>query len=161
MTKSGKPRTLPGTMIRPILTVPDLILRQKSSPVSDPTQDETKSLIQDLKDSCIAAAGIGLAAPQIGIGKRLIVIQYPQGSPYVLINPEITWLSKGTSILEEGCLSVPGTIVPVSRPKKVKFRALDERGRTLERTASDLLAKILQHEIDHLNGILITDYQIG
>ncbi|TSC73108.1 MAG: formylmethionine deformylase [Parcubacteria group bacterium Gr01-1014_38] len=148
-------------MVRTIITVPDPLLREQSAPVEDPRAPEIQELITDLKESCLAAEGIGLAAPQLGVAKRVIVINHPQGKPYALVNPEIFWASSGTSALEEGCLSIPGIIVRVTRPKKVKIHALDERGEWREIAASDLLAKILQHEIDHLNGVLITDYAEG
>lgn len=145
-------------MVRPILTVPHPLLRERSVPAEDPRAPEIQELIADLKETCLAAEGIGLAAPQLGVPRRVVVINYPQGKPYGLINPEIVWASKGTSPLEEGCLSIPDIVVRVTRPKKVKVRALNESMEIQEITATDLLAKILQHEIDHLNGVLITDY---
>ncbi|MDP3685791.1 MAG: peptide deformylase [bacterium] len=145
-------------MVRPIKTVPTPVLRERSAPVDNPHAPEIRGLLTDLKDSCLAAEGIGLAAPQLGVPQRVVVINYPQGKPYGLINPEIVWASKGTSLLEEGCLSIPEVVVRVTRPKKIKVRALNEHGEPREITANDLLAKILQHEIDHLNGVLITDY---
>lgn len=146
-------------MVRPILTLPHPTLRKKSIPVQNSQTPDIQQLIRDLKDSCVAAQGIGLAAPQIGVLQRVIVIRYPDDTPYALVNPEITWASSSKSALEEGCLSIPDLIVSVYRPRKVKFSALDEKGDKLERTANDLLAKIIQHEIDHLNGVLISDYE--
>ncbi|TSC63639.1 MAG: formylmethionine deformylase, partial [Parcubacteria group bacterium Gr01-1014_106] len=145
-------------MVRPIVRIPDPVLRQRAMPVERPLDPEIQALIADMKDSCSAAEGIGLAAPQLGVSKRVIIINYPQGSPYGLINPELVWKSSGTTLLEEGCLSIPDIVVGVTRPKKVKVRALNEQGQSIEITADDLLAKILQHEIDHLNGVLITDH---
>lgn len=147
-------------MVRPLVTAPHVILRQKAVRVPDPTVAEIRQLIEDLKDTCQTAKGIGLAAPQIGSTARVCVIHYPtEREPYGLINPEVIAHSKGTSVLEEGCLSVNGRTVPVSRPKKVTVRAFDEAGKPIEIAAKDMLAKVLQHEIDHLNGRIITDYQ--
>ena len=128
--------------------------------MADALSAEIRQLITNLKDTVTAVAGIGLAAPQIGSAHRVCVVNYPdKKSPSALINPEVAWISKGTSVLEEACLSIPNVVVPVRRPKKVRVRALDEKGKPVELSATDLLAKILQHEIDHLNGVLITDYQ--
>lgn len=147
-------------MTSSILTVPHPVLRQRSAEVPDHRAPAVQSLIADLKDSCVAAGGVGLAAPQIGVLQRVIVVHYPIGStPYGLVNPEIIWTSAATSVLEEGCLSIPNVVVPVRRPRKVRVRALSEEGEVIERAAGDFLAKILQHEIDHLDGVLITDYQ--
>lgn len=146
-------------MVRPIVTIPKEVLRRPTTRVKNPTAPEIQSLIQDLKDTVRAAPGVGLAANQIGDTRRVCVINYPQeNGPYGLINPEIVSSAKGTSVLEEGCLSVPGTHVRVARPKKVVVRALDESGKPVDIRATDFLAKVLQHEIDHLNGKLITDY---
>lgn len=142
---------------RPIVRIPAPVLRTPTTPVRDPTAPEIRTLIEEMKASCLAANGVGLAAPQIGSSHRLCIINYPRGSPYGLINPEITWQSTGTSVLEEGCLSIPEERVPVARPQKVRVRTLDETGTPREIAADDYLAKVLQHEIDHLNGILITD----
>lgn len=145
-------------MVRPILHTPAPVLRRRSVSVDTPTSADIQVLIQDLKDTCFAAEGIGLAAPQIGVWKSVAVINLPSGKPYGLANPKIVWKSARTSVLDEGCLSIPGLVVSVPRPTKVRVRALDESGALVEISAGDLLAKVLQHEIDHLNGILITDY---
>lgn len=146
-------------MVKPILKVPAPLLRERTARVPDPAVVEIQTLIQDLKDTCIAAGGVGLAAPQIGATHRVCVINYPQGQPYGLINPEVIWRANGTSVLEEGCLSIPNVLVPVSRSKKVRVKALNETSEPVEISAGDFLAKILQHEIDHLDGLLITDHQ--
>lgn len=146
-------------MVKPILKTPAPVLRERTTAVPDPTAAEVQRLVQDLKDTCIAANGVGLAAPQIGSSRRVCVVNYPQGKPYGLINPKVIWTSKGTSPLNEGCLSIPNDTISVPRPKKVRVKALDEAGKTVEVSAGDFLAKILQHEIDHLNGILIADHQ--
>ena len=149
-------------MVQSILKVPAPILREPTTQVPDPTAAEVTTLIRDLRDTCIAASGVGLAAPQIGASHRVCVINYPQGKPLgPLINPEVIWTSEGTSVLEEGCLSIPDVIVPVPRPKKVRVKALNEAGESVEIQGGDFLAKIIQHEMDHLNGILITDYAAG
>lgn len=140
------------------MQIPSPVLRERSLPVENPLDPEIQTLIVDMKDSCTAAEGIGLAAPQLGVRKRVIIINYPQGSPYGLMNPELVWASAGTTLLEEGCLSIPDIVVGVTRPKKVKVQALNEQGQPTEIVAENLLAKILQHEIDHLNGVLITDH---
>lgn len=145
-------------MTRPIVTLPAEILHVQATAATDPSSPEIQSLIADMKDSCVAARGIGLAAPQIGVSLAVAVINMPGEEPYALLNPEIVWASKGTSALEEGCLSVPDTAVAVPRPKKVRVRAVTEAGDLVEITADDLLAKVLQHEIDHLNGVLIVDH---
>lgn len=127
--------------------------------MTEPTSESIRSLIRDLKETCRAAGGVGLAAPQIGSSLRVCVIHYPhRETPYGLINPEIIWSSRGTSTLDEGCLSIQGQTFLVSRSTKVRVQTLDESGRTVEISATDFLAKVLQHEIDHLNGILITDH---
>ncbi len=143
---------------RRIVTVPDPVLRVMCRRVQDPRATEIHELIRDLKETVIVAEGIGLAAPQVGSELRVIVIHYGT-PPFGLINPEVTFASRATSVLNEGCLSIPGVVVPVRRPRKVRVRAINERGELAEISADDLLAKILQHEIDHLNGVLITDYQ--
>ncbi len=144
--------------VRRIITVPDPLLRQTATAVTDPRSREILTLVEDMKTTAVAVDGVGLAAPQVGILSRVIVVNYG-ASPYALLNPRLVWTSKGTSVLDEGCLSVPGIVVPVRRPKKIRVVALDESGTVVETQATDLLAKILQHEIDHLNGILITDYR--
>lgn len=146
-------------MTRTIVTAPDPILRQRSEDVADPSAEAVRKLLTDLKETCVAADGIGLAAPQIGVAQRVVVIRLRGHPPYGLVNPEVIWASKGTSALDEGCLSIPNVIVRVTRPTKVRVRALDEGGKQLELRAEDLHAKVIQHEIDHLNGVLITDYQ--
>lgn len=143
---------------RDIVTVPREVLTTPSRPVEDPRAEEIQALVADMKETVKAADGVGLAAPQIGVPLRVIVIAERGTAPYGLVNPEIVWASPDTSLLEEGCLSIPGSRMPVRRPAKVRIRALDERGSPVELTGADLLAKIFQHEIDHINGVLITDH---
>lgn len=145
-------------MVRPIVLIPDPILKQPAHPVADAAAADVRALIADLHDTVREAHGVGLAANQIGSFLRVCVINDGPNAPFALINPEVTSRSAGTSVLEEGCLSIPDVIVAVSRPKKVTVRALDESGTSVEIRASDFFAKVLQHEIDHLNGVLITDY---
>lgn len=146
-------------MVKPIVKLPAPVLRKRATPVPDPTAAEIQTLIRDLKDTCLAASGVGLAAPQIGASQRVCIINYPQGKPYGLINPEVLWTATGTSVLEEGCLSIPDVTFRVPRPKKVRVKALNEVGEPVEISAGDFLAKVLQHEIDHLQGVLISDHQ--
>lgn len=144
-------------MIRPILHSPHKILSTPSSIVEDSLTSSIKSLIEDMKDTVISANGVGFAAPQIGESLRIIVINH-QKEPYAVINPEITWKANSRSLLEEGCLSVPDIFVKVKRPKEIIVSGIDENGNKIEIKAKDMLAKIFQHEIDHINGILISDY---
>ncbi|MDO8511750.1 MAG: peptide deformylase [bacterium] len=144
--------------IRSILHAPNKILSAPGKMVSRPLSSEIEGLIADMKDTVIASNGIGLAAPQIGASLRVIVINFEK-EPYAIINPEIKWSSNGTSALEEGCLSVPDYFVKISRPKKIIITGMNEKGETIEIKAKDMLAKIFQHEIDHTNGILISNYQ--
>jgi len=144
-------------MIRPILRSPNKILSTPSSIVNDPLAPSIRNLIEDMKDTVVSANGVGIAAPQIGHSLRVIVINHKK-EPYAVINPEITWQSKGKSLLEEGCLSVPDIFVKVDRPKEIIVIGIDEAGNKIEIKAKDMLAKIFQHETDHTNGILISDY---
>lgn len=130
------------------------VLRKKAEKVS--LTDEVKQLIKRMKKAVKEHDGIGLAAPQIGESKRVIVIE--TGDSFTaLLNPEILEKSEETIITKEGCLSVDGIWLDVERAKKVKAKALTEEGEEVEIEAEDLLAVVLQHEIDHLNGILFID----
>ena len=142
--------------LRIIRTYKDEILRKKSRKV-DVVNNRIKILIEDMLDTMYEADGVGLAAPQIGILKRVIVVDISDGAgPMALINPEILY-NEGITIEEEGCLSVPGEIGSVKRPQKIKIKALNAKGEKIEIEAEDLLARALCHEIDHLDGILFTD----
>lgn len=143
--------------IRQIVYAPNKILSKPASPVNFPFTEKIRTIINDMKETVVAENGIGIAAPQIGEELRIIVINHTD-NPFAIINPEITWSSPGTSALEEGCLSVPNTFIKVVRPRKVVVTGLDESGSKIEIKAGDMLAKIFQHEIDHINGILISDY---
>ncbi len=143
-------------MVYPIVKFPDPILQRPAEPVTKFDQDLQK-LVDDMFESMYDAHGIGLAAPQIGISKRITVIDLSfQKNPeekLVLINPEIL-LREGKRYDEEGCLSLPDIREKVSRAFKVKIRAQDVTGNWFEREADDLLARAFQHEVDHLDGIL-------
>jgi peptide deformylase len=133
----------------------DPILRQSTTPVKEIT-DELRKLVADMFETMHHARGIGLAAPQVGRTERLAVIEI-EGEPLVVINPEILETS-GKSKAEEGCLSIPDIYADVERPKDVVIRAMDLDGNSYELPATDLLARCLQHEIDHLDGKLFLDY---
>jgi len=142
-----------------ILHYPEPLLKQKSQPVTEFT-DELRQLAEDMAETMYDAPGVGLAAPQIGVLKRLIVIDCsPSDQPndlLIAVNPEIV-ATEGESLEEEGCLSVPGFWANVNRAAKVRMRYQDVAGNTLEREAEGLLAICMQHEIDHLEGILFVD----
>jgi peptide deformylase len=133
----------------------DPILRQATVPVTEIT-DDIRRLIADMFDTMYHARGIGLAAPQVGRAERLAVVDVDD-QPMVVINPEIVDRA-GTAKAEEGCLSIPDIYADVERPKSVVVSALDAEGQPFEIEASDLLARCLQHEIDHLDGKLFVDY---
>ena len=146
---------------RKIVIEPDPILREKSVKL-EKVDDELRTLLDDMLETMYAAPGIGLAAVQIGILKRLIVIDISKDqekkSPLFLINPEIIFKSKKTSIHEEGCLSLPGHFAEIERPAECQVKFIDYNGKKKELQANGLLATCIQHEIDHLNGILFIDY---
>jgi peptide deformylase len=140
-----------------VLKIPDETLRTRSAPVAKINSGIIR-VLDNMRDTLYAEQGLGLAAPQIGVLKRIIVID--TGEQYIeLINPEIT-SREGEKIGTEGCLSVPGIIGRVARSLHVKARGLNRQGEEVELSASDLLAKALQHEIDHLDGVLFIDKAI-
>lgn len=143
--------------IRNIRTLGDEILRKKSRKV-DEINDRIKVLIKDMFETMYKADGVGLAAPQVGILKRVVVIDVGD-KPISLINPEIIEI-QGEYLDVEGCLSIPGEQGTVSRPEKVKVKALNEEGEEIIIEGEDLLARALCHEIDHLDGILFIDKEI-
>ncbi|KZD01983.1 MULTISPECIES: peptide deformylase [unclassified Thalassospira] len=147
--------------LREILIVPDPRLKKECEPVTE-VNDEIKTLLNDMLETMYAAPGIGLAAPQIGVMKRVVVMDVSDDKdkpePLKLINPEIIWESEETSIYQEGCLSIPEQYADVERPAEVGMRYMDENGETHEIEADGLLATCIQHEIDHLDGVLFTDY---
>jgi len=148
-------------MLRKILTEPDPILRKKCEPL-EKVDIDTKKLMDDMLETMYAAPGIGLAAVQVGILKRLVVIDISKGEeekkPIFLINPQIINQSKKTSVYEEGCLSLPGQFAEIERPAECTIKYIDYNGKEKDLKADGLLATCIQHEVDHLNGILFIDY---
>lgn len=142
----------------PIITNPSPILRQISAKVTEKELEskETQALLLDMAKTMHEKDGVGLAAPQIGLNKRLIAVNTKDGA-ICLINPEITKKSLLKEYGEEGCLSVPGYFGQVKRHKKVICKYMDSDGKNKKITASGLLARVIQHEIDHLDGILFID----
>lgn len=147
--------------IRPILTAPDPRLQAVSADV-ETVDAEIRKLVDDMADSMYAAEGIGLAAVQIGVAKRVIVIDLDQKegkkNPRAYINPKILWASEEMAVFEEGCLSVPEIWDDVERPARIKAEYLDRDGNKQTLEADGLLATCLQHEMDHLNGVLFIDH---
>ena len=147
--------------IRKILTEPDPFLRKKSEKV-DKVDAEIRTLMDDMLDTMYDAPGIGLAAIQIGIPKRVIVIdlskEKEKKTPMYFVNPEIITKSKNDTSYEEGCLSVPNQFAEISRPDKCKVKFMDYEGTERILEAEGLLATCIQHEMDHLEGVLFIDY---
>ena len=164
----------------PILVIPEPVLKQVAEPVAE-VDDEVRRLLADMLETMYDAPGIGLAAPQIGVSRRLVVVDVAERSvaendegpvtampdadaapvepqPIKLVNPEIVWASEERSRYEEGCLSIPDYYEEVERPARVRVRYLDETGAAQEIEADGLLATCLQHEIDHLDGVLFIDH---
>ncbi len=142
--------------ILPIIKYPSKILREKTAKLTDPLNPEIQKLIKDMIETLGTVKGLGLAAPQVGKPLRLCVAE-SEGKISVLINPQIKSRSRKKVVLEEGCLSFPGKFYPIARSEKVKVRYLDEIGKKRKIKAEGLLARTLQHEVDHLDGVLITD----
>ena len=152
--------------IRKILTEPNKILREKSLRVENVDKDIQK-LMDDMLETLYAVPGIGLAAIQVGVAKRVIVMDInrdrdkdkePKRNPMYFVNPEIIWKSEEKFTYEEGCLSVPNQFAEIDRPKQCHVKHLDYNGHPQELKAEGLLATCIQHEIDHLEGILFIDY---
>lgn len=139
-----------------ILKNPNPLLRVKTVKVKDCLAKDVQELILNMIETMQANNGVGLAATQVGSNLRICVIE-TEGTQYVLINPQVTAKSKIKFISEEGCLSFPGKFFPISRSKDVQVRYINENGKSSKIKGRDLLAKALQHEIDHLDGILIID----
>ena len=148
-------------MLKKILIEPDPILRQKCEPL-EKIDTNTKKLMDDMLETMYAAPGIGLAAIQIGILKRIVVIDISKDKedkkPIFMVNPKIISTSKTTSVYEEGCLSLPGQFAEIERPAKCQIEFIDFNGKKKELNANGLLATCIQHEIDHLDGVLFIDY---
>ena len=150
-----------NTDLLPILIAPNKILKTRALPVKPADADRVRDLIPRMFATMYKAPGIGLAAPQIGESLRLIVIDVApddKKQPHSLINPEVIATSEERATREEGCLSLPGQYADITRPARVKIRYLDEAGVRREMQADGLLAACLQHEIDHLDGILFVDH---
>jgi peptide deformylase len=155
--------------IREILVIPDNRLREVSKPVAKITP-EVKALVEDMFETMYDAPGIGLAAIQIGVPERIVTMDIakrekegeddaePKSHPRVFINPEIVWKSDETAPYEEGCLSIPDYYEEVERPSKVRVRYMDIDGKQHEEEAEGLFATCIQHEVDHLDGVLFIDY---
>jgi peptide deformylase len=147
--------------LRTILTVPDPLLKQASMPVVA-VDDELRALMDDMLETMYAAPGIGLAAIQIGVPKRVIVMDLAREDepkqPRYFVNPEVTWQSDELFVYQEGCLSVPEIYDDVERPARVRLSYLDYDGNRVEEEAEGLFAVCIQHEMDHLEGVLFIDH---
>jgi peptide deformylase len=154
--------------ILPIYVAPHPVLKKKAV-IVDRVTDDLRQLMEDMLDTMYASEGIGLAAPQVGISQRILVLDIDQpkevikdapsrGKPQYFVNPEIIWSSEEIRIYNEGCLSLPELYAEVTRPEKIKLRYLDFHGQAQELEAEGLLATCLQHELDHLNGVLFVDH---
>jgi len=140
----------------PIRALPDPILKQKSKRVKI-IDGSVKKLIGDMIETMHAAGGVGLAAPQVGVPWRVIVIGIPGEEDIVLINPKVVRRT-GERLVDEGCLSIPGYIGQIKRAMSVRVKGRDLTGKEIRIKATELLAEVLEHEIDHLNGVLYIDY---
>jgi peptide deformylase len=135
----------------------DPVLKSKATPV-DRFDDSLRSQVNRMAGIMSDSLGVGLAAPQLGVSQRLLVYRVGPDAPViVLANPEVEWRSDDSEVLDEGCLSIPGITVDVERPVHVRVRALDEEGEDRTVEASGLEARVIQHEMDHLDGVLILD----
>ncbi len=147
--------------ILPIIIAPDPRLAKPAKPVAK-VDDSVRRLMADMIETMYQAPGIGLAAPQVGVLKRVIVVDCAKADekplPYKMANPEILWQSEDLLVNNEGCLSLPEHYADVARPAEVKIRYLDEQNEIRELHAKGLLATCLQHEIDHLEGMLFVDH---
>jgi peptide deformylase len=147
--------------LREILTVPHPVLKQVSTKV-EVVDDELRALMDDMLETMYDAPGIGLAAVQVGVPKRVIVMDLAgkdePKAPRYFVNPEILWASEETAPYEEGCLSVPEIYDEVERPARVKLRYINYQGETIEEDAEGLFAVCIQHEMDHLEGVLFIDH---
>jgi peptide deformylase len=156
--------------LRTIVTLPDPVLRRKARPVTKFDKD-LQILIDDMIDTMRDAPGVGLAAPQVGVSERVIVVEYAEPEEveegeepreiepklYVMVNPEIVKSSPDTVVGVEGCLSIPTLVGEVERAQEVRIRGLNRRGQPMKVKAEGWLARIFQHEIDHINGVVFTD----
>ena len=147
--------------VREILTVPNPVLKKRSLPV-ERVDDALRGLMDDMLETMYAAPGIGLAAVQVGELKRVIVMDLAREGeppqPRYFVNPQITWRSEEMAVREEGCLSVPDVFDEVERPARVGLRYIDYHGEEVEEEAEGLLAVCIQHEMDHMDGVLFIDH---
>lgn len=147
--------------VLPIVTVPDPLLKKVSEPV-EKVDDKLRAFLDDMLETMYAAPGIGLAAVQVGQLKRILVIDIAgedeEPNPMYFINPEITWTSEDLNTYNEGCLSIPEQYADIERPAECKVKFLDYDGTEKEIHADGLLATCIQHEMDHLNGVVFIDY---
>jgi peptide deformylase len=157
--------------IRTIVTLPDPVLRRKARPVTKFDRD-LQTLIDDMIATMREAPGVGLAAPQVGVSEQVIVVEYAEPEEteegdepkavepklYVMVNPEIVKASTETEVGIEGCLSIPKLVGEVERKYEVRIKGLNRRGQPMKLKAEGWLARIFQHEIDHINGVLFTDH---
>jgi peptide deformylase len=144
---------------RPIRRFGDPVLRQKAARITS-FDYNLRAIVSDLRETLAEAGGVGLAAPQVGLSMRLLIIDIQDQGSYVLVNPEIVKRT-GKRVVTEGCLSFPGWFGEVERSERVSVRAKDEFGKDVRIAADDLLAQAIEHEVDHLNGILFTDRLIA
>jgi peptide deformylase len=146
---------------RPIIIIPDPLLKTVSAPV-ERVNGRVRGVLDDMLETMYAAPGIGLAGIQVGIPERVVVIdvskEEEERNPICLVNPEITWTSEERSVYEEGCLSIPEYYEEVERPAECTVRFLDQDGAEREMQCAGLLSTCVQHEIDHLNGVLFIDH---
>jgi peptide deformylase len=156
--------------VRTIVTLPDPVLRRKARPVTKFDKD-LQTLIDDMIETMRAAPGVGLAAPQVGVPERVIVVEYAEPEEgvegeepkevepklYVMVNPEIVKVSQETEVGVEGCLSIPKLVGEVERTYEIRLKGLNRRGQPVKLKAQGWLARIFQHEVDHVNGVLFTD----
>ena len=145
----------------PIIVAPDPRLKKRCTPVAR-VDDEIRRLMDDMLETMYDAPGIGLAAPQVGVARRIIVVDVAREEeppqPYRMVNPEVVWRSAEMATYQEGCLSLPEHYADVVRPAACRVRYLDAEGEACELEAEGLLATCIQHEIDHLNGIIFVDH---
>ncbi len=147
--------------VLPIIIAPDPILKKKAIPIQT-VDSEISQLMKDMLETMYMAPGIGLAATQVGILKRVVVIDISKkeqlNEPICMANPEIVWSSEEEVTAEEGCLSLPQQYGEITRPERIKVRYINENNQTINKEASGLLATCIQHELDHLQGILFIDH---
>jgi len=145
----------------PIVLAPDPVLKAKAKPIAA-VDDSIRRLMDDMLETMYAAPGIGLAANQVGVLKRVLVLDVAREDdppqPMGMANPEVVWVSEEMSVYNEGCLSLPEHYADITRPKEVRVRYLDRDGKKQEIAADGLLATCIQHEIDHLDGVLFVDH---